>query len=106
LRSKLALFRRDAAKALAELEPAIPNETGATPLPFSPVFVRGGAQLLAKRGKQAAEAYPEDRRHPNGPVQRFGRSARSATLAWIFRAKKKAGESPAFWFESAGRSGI
>jgi len=58
LRSKPALFRRDAAKALAESEPAIPNDTGATPLPFYPVFVRGEAQLPAKRGKQAAEAYP------------------------------------------------
>src|SRR5438874_5420165 len=57
LRSTLALSRKDAAKAIAELEPSGPYETGATPLPLYPIFVRGEAQLSAKRGKEAAESY-------------------------------------------------
>jgi len=57
LRSALALSRRDAAKAPAELEPAVPYEASGITLALYPVYLRGEAELAAKRGKEAAEAY-------------------------------------------------
>ena len=57
MRSALALSRRDAAKAPAELEPAVPYEASGITLALYPVYLRGEAELAAKRGKEAAEAY-------------------------------------------------
>ena len=63
LRSGLALSRRDTAKAVAELEPAIPYEVGQAAsagtisVALYPVYVRGEAYLAAKQGKEASAEY-------------------------------------------------
>ena len=78
LRAQLALSRRDAGKAIAELQPAAPYELGQASssntisIALYPVYVRGMAYLAAKQGKEALAEFQKILDHRgvviNGPI--------------------------------------
>jgi tetratricopeptide (TPR) repeat protein len=57
INAKLALSRKDAAKAVEILQHAAPYELGATALPLYPVYVRGEAYLAFHEEGQAASEF-------------------------------------------------
>ena len=78
LRAQQALIRHDSAKAIAELQPAAPYESGQSSsgntisISLYPVYIRGEAFLMAKQGKEAAAEYQKILDHRgvviNGPI--------------------------------------
>ena len=78
LRAQQALIRQDSAKAIAELQPAAPYESGQSSsgntisISLYPVYIRGEAFLMAKQGKEAAAEYQKILDHRgvviNGPI--------------------------------------
>jgi len=63
INAKLALSRKNPAKAVEILQHAAPYELGATPLPLYPVYVRGEAYLAAHRGTEAATEFQKILNH-------------------------------------------
>jgi serine/threonine protein kinase/Tfp pilus assembly protein PilF len=78
LRAQQALLRHDSAKAIAELQPAAPYESGQSSsgntisISLYPVYIRAEAFLMAKQGKEAAAEYQKILDHRgiviNGPI--------------------------------------
>jgi DNA-binding winged helix-turn-helix (wHTH) protein len=72
IRAAVAINRGDAKGAIQALQPALPNELGITAsfvtFRLYPVYMRGTADLLAKRGDEAAAEFQKILDHP-GLVQ-------------------------------------
>jgi eukaryotic-like serine/threonine-protein kinase len=78
LRAQQALMRHDSAKAIAELQPAAPYESGQSSsgntisISLYPVYIRAEAFVMAKQGKEAADEYQRILDHRgiviNGPI--------------------------------------
>ena len=78
LRAQLALLHGDSAKALVELQPASPYESGqanaggAVPIVYYPAYIRAAAYLAARQGKEAVAEYQKIIDHRgvvlNGPI--------------------------------------